>query len=175
MVAVKSPWRWATTAFSRAVEIRMSTCRGAGPHPSFVPDPRTSTHSLSREAHSSTAPTASPDPGSTMTRGTTPSMASAGVPRRTASTPSRETAVSVINASGIRPVDRGKLRVAVLVRNHLVAELRVILETVRHLRLFVFESVGQLDERPVLLARHRVPDRFDAELAEPGHLQMRDP
>src|SRR5687768_5246685 len=79
----------------------MSICRGAAPHASFVPEPRTSTQSFSRDAHSSTAPVASPDAGSTITPGTTPSMASAGVPRRTASIPSSETAVSVSNVLGI--------------------------------------------------------------------------
>src|SRR5687768_7924174 len=78
----------------------MSICRGAAPHASFVPEPRTSTHSFSRDAHSRTTPVASPDVGSTITPGTTPSMASAGMPRRTASMPS-ETAVSVSNVLGI--------------------------------------------------------------------------
>src|SRR6185436_15116456 len=141
IVAVKSPWRCATTALSLAVEIRTSTCRGAGPQPSLVPEPRTSTHSFARDAHSSTAPSASPDEGWTTTRGTTPSTASDGDPRRTESLPSRETTVSVIDASAIRPFDRVELRVAVLVRNDLVTRPRVVLEAVRHFGFLVLQSV----------------------------------
>src|SRR5688572_13079682 len=118
----------------------MSMCLGAGPQPSFVPAPRTITDNRSRDAHWSTAPTASADAGSTTTRGTTPSIASPGIPGRAASGPRREMAVSEISASGIRPVDRGELRVAVLVRDDLVAEPGGILEAVPHFRLFVLES-----------------------------------
>src|SRR5688500_10275474 len=113
----------------------MSICPGVGPQLSFVPAPRASTDNLSRDAHCSTAATPSAEAGSTTTRGTTPSIESPGVPARTASAPRREPAVSVISASGIRPIDRGELRVAVLVRNDLVAEPGGILETVPHFRL----------------------------------------
>src|SRR5688572_26091129 len=151
--------------------MRTSTCRGAGPQPSLVPDPRTSTHSFSRDAHWSTAPTASLEAGSTTTRGTTPSTASAGVPRRTASVPSSDAADSEIDALGIRPVHRGKLCVAVPVRDHLVAELRVIFDAIGHFRFLVLESIRQLDERSMLFAGNGIPDRLDCEFPETGHPQ----
>src|SRR5687768_10136279 len=172
MVAVKSPWRCATTALSRVIDMRMSIWRGGMPQSIFVPDPRTITHSFSREAHSSTLPTDSAESGSMNTRGTTPSMASAGVPSRTASTPSSETAVSVINALGIRPFDRGELRVAVLVGDDFVADFRVVLEAISHLGFFVLESIRQLDGGAVLFSGHRILDRLDAEFAKAGDFQL---
>src|SRR5687767_15892129 len=136
----------------------MSIWRGGMPQSIFVPDPRTITHNFSRDAHSRRPPTASAETGSTMTRGTTPSMASIGIPSRTASTPTSETAVSVINALGIRPFDRRELRVAVLVGDDFVADLRVILEAISHLGFFVLESVRQLDGGAVFFSGDRVLD-----------------
>src|SRR5215212_10238955 len=82
IVAVKSPWRCATTLLRRAVESRRPIDSTGGPHWLFVPAPRVSTDSFSRAAPDSVSDTSSAVAGSATNFGITPSTASAGDPSR---------------------------------------------------------------------------------------------